>query len=101
MRGKAIKFENEFKKRQYPLRHLFVILDGQDLGHVRTLKFSYEEVNTRLCKIVPQKIWNSTPAQRMDLYQRVELSKPSAIMMKQNLLEILDEVNKKLDLKSK
>ena len=75
---------------------MFVIIDGQDLHDTsRELKFSYIEVNTRLCKTIPQKLWDSKQAQRMDLYQRVDLAKPSALMMKQLLLEIVDEVNTK------
>jgi len=31
----------------------------------------------------------------MELYQRVDLAKPSALMMKQLLLEMVDEVNTK------
>ena len=80
----------------FPERHLFVILDDQDLHEInKELKFSYIEVNTRLCKTIPQKIWDSKQAQRMDLYQRVDLSKPSALMMKQIILEMVDEVNTK------
>lgn len=32
----------------------------------------------------------------MDLYHRLELSKPSKLMMKQIMLESIDEVNEKL-----
>lgn len=73
-----------------------MLIDGQDVTAIdKELKFSYIEVNTRLCKLIPQKVWDSQPAQRMDLYHRIDLAKPSSLMMKQLLLEILDEVNTK------
>ena len=31
----------------------------------------------------------------MDLYHRIDLAKPSALMMKQIILEIIDQVNSK------
>ena len=75
---------------------MFVIIDDQNLNELhKELKFSYVEVNTRLCKTIPQKIWESKQAQRMELYQRVDLAKPSALMMKQLILEMIDEVNTK------
>ena len=50
-----------------------------------------------MCKMIPQKIWDSQPAQRMDLYQRVDLAKPSKLMLKQMVLETVDEVNSRLN----
>ena len=72
------------------------MLDGQSLSDIdKELKFAYIEVNTRLCKTIPQKIWDSQQAQSKDLYHRVDLAKPSDLMMKQIILEIIDEVNTK------
>ncbi len=76
-----------------------MIVDEQDLNNInKELKFAYLEINTRLCKIIPQKIWDSKQAQRMDMYHRCDLSKPSKLMMKQLILEVIDEVNTKLKL---
>lgn len=75
---------------------MFVILDGQNLSDInKELKFSYVELNTRLCKTIPQKIWDSQQAQSKELYHKVDLANPSPLMMKQLLLEIIDEVNTK------
>ena len=80
----------------FPERHIFAILDGQNLNDInKEVKFSYIEVNTRLCKTIPQKIWESQQAQSKDLYHRVDLASPSALMMKQLILETIDEVNTK------
>lgn len=77
---------------------MFVIVDGQDLFKTKDLKFTYIEVNTRLCRTIPQKVWDSKAAQRLDLYQRVELAKPSKLLQKQVILEALDEVNQRLEM---
>ena len=53
LRSRAVKLADEFKKRVFPERHLFVILDGQDLFKTKDLKFSYVEINSRLCKAIP------------------------------------------------
>ena len=96
MRTRDKRFQDYFSKRVFPERHVFVILDGQNLNEInKELKFSYIEINTRLCKTIPQKIWDSQQAQSKDLYHRVDLASPSALMMKQIILEIIDEVNNK------
>ena len=77
-----MKLLDEFKSRVYPERHLFVLVDGQDLFKTKDLKFGYIEINARLCKTIPQKVWDSQGAQRLDLYQRVELAKPSKLLLK-------------------
>ena len=100
LRTRAIKLADEFKKRVFPERHLFVVIDGQDLFKTKDLKFAYVEINARLCKAIPQKVWDSQGAQRLDLYQRIELAKPSKLLMKQIILETIDEVNTRLDMQN-
>ena len=52
--NKKEKFDNAFKKRSFPERYIYVIVDGQDLKSVtKPINFSYIEVNTRLCKLIP------------------------------------------------
>ena len=75
-----MKLADEFRKRIYPERHIFVLVDGQDLFKTKELKFTYIEINARLCRTIPQKVWDSKGAQRLDLYQRVELAKPSKLL---------------------
>ena len=53
LKNRNQKLEDEFKQRTYPERHLFVIVDGQDLFKTKDLKFTYIEVNTRLCRTIP------------------------------------------------
>ena len=38
------------------MRHLFVIADGQDIL-AEELQFAYIEINERLSKFVPDKVW--------------------------------------------
>ena len=96
LRTRDKRFNSYFSKRLFPERHIFAVLDGQSLSDIdKELKFAYIEVNTRLCKTIPQKIWDSQQAQSKDLYHRVDLAKPSDLMMKQLILEIIDEVNTK------
>ena len=45
-------------------------------------------------------MWDSKAAQRLDLYQRGELAKPSKLLQKQVILEALDEVNQRLEMSS-
>ena len=96
LRTRDKRFQSYFSKRLFPERHIFAVLDGQNLSDIeKEMKFAYIEVNTRLCKTIPQKIWDSQQAQSKDLYHRVDLAKPSDLMMKQIILEIIDEVNTK------
>lgn len=57
--SKIEAFEVAFKLRQYPERYVFFIVDEQDLTAKEPLLFTYLEVNTRLCRMIPQKKWDS------------------------------------------
>jgi hypothetical protein len=60
------------------------------------LLFSHIEVNEKLCKLVPQSTWDSQAASRQDFYGKVDLGKPSDILLEQLILETLDEINERL-----
>jgi hypothetical protein len=53
-------------KKIFEHRHLFIIADGQDILS-EDLKFTYVEVNERLSKFVPDKVWKSNASQRLTL----------------------------------
>ena len=76
-------------------RHLFIIRDGQDIL-AENLVFTYVEINERLSKFVPEKVWRSKAATSLTLNQKIELSLPSQAMQEQCMLEILDEVSTKI-----
>ena len=65
--------------KNYEKRHIFVLVDGQDIL-ADNLEFSYVEINDRLSKFVPDKVWKSHAAQRLTLNQKIELSMPSKAM---------------------
>lgn len=48
-------------KKIFEQRHLFIIADGQDILQ-EDLKFTYVEINDRLSKFVPDKVWKSNAA---------------------------------------
>jgi len=77
-------------------RHIFVIADGQSIL-AEDLKFTYVEINERLSKFVPDKVWQSNAAQRLSLNQKIELATPSMDMQAQCMLEIIDEACTKID----
>ena len=62
LRSRGMKLADEFRKRIYPERHIFVLVDGQDLFKTKELKFTYIEINARLCRTIPQKVWDSKGA---------------------------------------
>lgn len=76
-------------------RHIFIIADGQSIL-AEDLKFTYVEINERLSKFVPEKVWQSNAAQRLTLNQKIELSMPSMAMQEQCMLEIIDEACTKI-----
>jgi len=47
-------------------RHIFIIRDGQDIL-AENLVFTYVEINERLSKFVPEKVWRSKAATRLTL----------------------------------
>jgi len=57
------------------MRHIFVVADDQDIL-AETLKFTYVEINDRLSKFVPDKVWSSPAAQRLSLNQKIEIGLP-------------------------
>lgn len=63
-------------KKVFDQRHLFILVDGQDIL-AEDLKFTYVEINDRLSKFVPEKVWKSNAAQRLTLNEKIELSAPS------------------------
>jgi len=71
------------------------VADDQDIL-AETLKFTYVEINERLSKFVPDKVWKSPAAQRYALNQKIELAPPSQAMQEQCMLEILEEVSNKI-----
>lgn len=72
-----------------------MLADDQDIL-AETLQFSYVEINDRLSKFVPDKVWKSPAAQRYTLNQKIELALPSQAMQEQCMLEILEEVSNKI-----
>lgn len=56
----------ELVEKKYDYRNIFVLLDGQDIL-TENLEFSYVEINERLSKFVPDKVWKSQAAQRLTL----------------------------------
>ena len=79
----------DFAAREFPSRNVYVVVDGQDLlagcddpndphaAGESILKFTFIEVNTRLCRMIPQKTWESKAAQRLNFHKKIELAKPS------------------------
>lgn len=82
--------------KMFDHRHIFVIADGQSIL-AEDLKFTYVEINERLSKFVPDKVWQSNAAQRLSLNQKIELATPSMDMQAQCMLEIIDEACTKID----
>jgi len=69
--------------------------ENQDNPHAageEILKFTFIEVNTRLCRMIPQKTWESKAAQRLNFHKKIELAKPSNVLAEQNLRETLEEI---------
>ena len=66
--------------RVYPKRYIYFILDGQHALKTPNLLFSHIEVNQKLCKLIPQKTWDSQAASRLDFFGKVDLAKPSEIL---------------------
>lgn len=91
------RLEQDFRRRKVPERHLFVIVDGQNLFSNENLKLIKVEINQRLCRIIPQKTWDSKAAQRMSFFEVVQLAAPSKLLQEQVLMEVIDEVNQRLD----
>jgi hypothetical protein len=88
------KFEfNQFtsSKRDFPARFIYFLLDGQDFDQVDNFHFSFLEVNEKLCKLVPQKTWDSPACQRLLFTQKIELASPPEILLRQINLELLQE----------
>lgn len=68
--------------REYPKRHVYFILDGQNISQTQKLTFLLIEINEGLSRFVADIIWNSKEARKMDFYQKIEFSKPSTLMHK-------------------
>jgi hypothetical protein len=94
------RIEAELKNRVYPYRYLFVLVDNQDLFANDNLQLIKVEVNSRLCRIIPQKTWESKAARTLSFQDRLQLSNPSKLLQEQVLLEVIDEINQRMpDLK--
>jgi hypothetical protein len=78
--NKVVTASQRKEQREFPKRFIYFVVDGQDILDSADLLFSFVEVNTRLNEFIPQKTWDSRPAQRMDFYQKIDASKPSAAM---------------------
>lgn len=73
--------------RDFPKRHIYFVMDGQDINKPEKLKFAMVEVNERLCQFISDKIWEGRDKQ--DFYVKVELADPSPLMQHEQLTEIL------------
>ena len=62
----------------------------------KVLKFTYVEINAQLCRMIPQKTWDSKAAQRLTFNKRIDLAKPSQVLAEQNLRETLEDVSNRL-----
>ena len=74
-------FDRMLKKREFPERYMYLILDGQNLLSKDDLKFDYQEINQSLCSLVNNKIWNSIKANIAEggFYSKVEMAQPSSL----------------------
>ena len=60
--SKAEEFELFMKKRVFKERYIFILVDGQDLLSPGKLIFTHCEINEKLCRLIPQTIWESKQA---------------------------------------
>lgn len=60
------KKPEEIIEKKFDARNIFVLVDDQDIL-TQDLNFSYVEINDRLSKFVPDKVWKSQAAQRLTL----------------------------------
>ena len=56
-----MKKKAELVDKKFDVRNIFVLTDGQDILD-QNLEFSYVEINERLSKFVPNKVWKSHAA---------------------------------------
>lgn len=56
-----------------------MLVDGQEIL-AEKLEFTYVEINERLSKFVPDKVWKSQAAKRLTLNEKIELNQPSQAM---------------------
>ena len=50
------------KKRVFKERYIFILVDGQDLLTPGKLIFTHCEINEKLCRLIPQTMWESKQA---------------------------------------
>jgi hypothetical protein len=61
------------------------------------LKFTYVEIAERLARMIPKKIWDLKTADKLNLYERLNIASPAYILQKQNLMELLQDISQKLN----
>jgi hypothetical protein len=44
------------------------------------LQFTFEEINSRLCRLLPQKTWTDPKVTRLPFYKKIKDNKPSDIL---------------------
>ena len=67
--------------KDYQEHSIFIILDGQDLHH-KDLKFSYVEIAGRVASMIPMNIWKLKSAERLNLYEKLNLAPPAYVLQK-------------------
>lgn len=83
-------------EKDFDFRNIFVLLDGQNIL-AENLEFTYIEINERLSQFVPDKVWQSQAAKRLNLNEKIELNKPSQQMREQIMLQILEEASSRMN----
>ncbi|CDW77779.1 ubiquitin conjugating enzyme e2 [Stylonychia lemnae] len=79
------------QSKQLEKRSIFVVKDCQDL-YDKEIEFHYADLNEKLLRMIPDKILESQNAQRLNIFEKLNLAAPSYIIQKQNLQEMLQDI---------
>ncbi|CDW89552.1 UNKNOWN [Stylonychia lemnae] len=83
----------EEKSRQSLSKHfIYIIVDGCNIYDQDTQAY-FVDINERLALMVPEKIWQLKTAEKLNIYEKLNLSAPAYILQKQNLNEFLQDLS--------
>ena len=83
-------------QKEVPDRHIYFVLDGQDVMSETPFMFSHLEVNWLLEPFIDKSLWVSKAAQRLSFYELLEQARPPQALLEQVITELMDKVNSRL-----
>eukprot|EP00347_Sterkiella_histriomuscorum_P003501 403364058 len=79
---------------------IYILIDGSSIFDQSSIAHLID-INERLALMIPDQIWQMKTAEKLNTYEKLNLSAPAYILQKQNLKELIQEISEQYGIQLK